>query len=475
MTAIDGITRSLSQWIASARFDDLPREAADRAKEYILDTFAVTVAGADSEPSQIVARHLARQPSSPVAVGIGRDIALGSDSAALLNGVSAHALDFDDQSYSLPGHPSAVVLPAVFAVAEEVGASGRDLLLAYVVGVETACKLGASLNPHHFQQGWHATASIGVFGAAAGCAVLWRLSADEVANALGLAAVRSGGLRANNGTMAKAYHVGQAAQAGVVSVSLTRAGLGASREVLEGSDGYIAAYNQGEFNPDPVRRLGAPFDVVSPGIMIKRYPACSGIAAALDALFGLLVGSGLCAEDIATIDCLLTPLAHRSMPYRIPRTPLEGKFSAPFLLAAAAVTGAVGVSTFSEQVLADSRVCDLMERVTTTSDRASGWAPADGPEGATVTLRTKDGREYRRQCRLAVGTPEIPLAAGDLHGKFRACVEGVLGATAAARLLDLLRELERVTAVKELSALLRDHQGAFSRGQSRPASGSQAR
>src|SRR6266702_1936530 len=259
------IAQTLGDRIAALRFDDLPEHALRWARIGILDTVGVTLAGA-GEPCARIARAVAA-PSSGTALLFGRAERMKPTDAAFVNGTAAHALDFDDCSNTLGGHPSAPILPALFALADERRASGRDFVTAYVAGFEAQARLARAVNFHHYDKGWHPTATLGVFGACAASSRLLGLDAAQTATALSIAASFSSGLKANFGTMTKPLHVGHAARNGLLAAMLAREGLTAGSEAFQHKQGFFDVYNgAGNFDADAALRDWAdPLDIIEPG------------------------------------------------------------------------------------------------------------------------------------------------------------------------------------------------------------------
>lgn len=444
-------TAQLAAWSAEFPSSAIPEPTRTRATHHILDTFGAIVAGAVHPiPAMLLGTGDAQGRTSGGTI-IGRAGLYRFEDCALVNAVSGHVLDIDDQSYSLMGHASVVVLPAILAAAEEAGVSGREVVDAFVIGVEVACKLGEALNPTHFRAGWHTTATVGAFGAAAACARIWKRPSQDVANAFGLVPIMAGGLRANNGTGAKSFQAGQAAQAGIKAVNLTRAGLDATHRVLEAQDGFVSTANAGSFDPSVLARLGDPFDLDSPGVMIKRYPCCSGLGAAIDAVKELRSGAPIDLAAIVRIECRVTPLAYRSLPYRIPQSGLQGKFSAPFTLAAAFIDGDVTNDTYRDDRTVDPDTRRLAELVELTCDETGGFAPSTGPEGAIVSITTGDGAVRTAIVPQPIGGPARPVDWDTLLDKFRTCAEPVVG----SRWRDLADRLKCPDTVENFRDFLR--------------------
>src|SRR5262249_40562833 len=255
------LLRDLADRICDVTFDRLPREAAATAKLAILDTIGVTLAGLAEETTAVVARVLHRTAAPGPALLFGSSGRVDVLSAALINGVAAHALDFDDCNNTLGGHPSAPILPALWALAD--GVSGKAFIAAYAAGVECETKLARAVHFHHYEKGWHPTATLGTFGSAAACGHLRRLGPDQIASALALAASMASGIKANFGTMTKPFHVGQAARNGLCAALLAKEGVTANHGALEHPQGFFAVYNgAGTFHPERIlAEWGAPFDL----------------------------------------------------------------------------------------------------------------------------------------------------------------------------------------------------------------------
>src|SRR3954466_11305062 len=274
-TIIEGI----AERIGDISYSDLPREAVHWAKAAILDTIGVTLAGAAEPCTQIVARVLSAgaDRSEGECLIFGTDRRAAPLDAALINGTAAHALDFDDVSNSMGGRPSAPIVPALFAAGEIFDSTGRDVIAAYVAGFETETRIGRGVNLHHYEKGWHPTATLGVFGAAASCCHLMALDRAKTAQALAIAASLASGVKANFGTMTKPLHVGHTARNGLFAAQLAREGFSANDAALEHKQGFLRVFNGiGNFDADAILAdWGRPYDLVSPGIGIKRIRAAA--------------------------------------------------------------------------------------------------------------------------------------------------------------------------------------------------------
>ncbi|MCC6175728.1 MAG: MmgE/PrpD family protein [Chloroflexi bacterium] len=450
------LTREIADWLADLRLDDIPALAVERATASILDMLGVTLAGLSEPPVRIAARLAAADGAAPVASQIGTGLRTSMEWAAFVNGIAAHALDYDDVSYAVIGHPTVVVLPAVLAVAEATGASGASVLTAYIGGVEVMAKLARVLGNEHYLTGWHMTATAGCFASAAAAAKLLGLDASGIQMALGIAASSAAGLQANFGTMTKPHHAGHAGRSGVSAARLAGAGFTASPDVFEGRRGFLAAHGADPAGAEADLALGAPFELESPGLGIKRYPCCYGTHRALDGLFSLIEQHGLSGSDLAHAEVSAPPAEVQPLIYPRPHSGLEGKFSMQYALAAALVDGAVGLSSFEDQMVERPEVQALIPRIEVrpfepgSPEAAGGLAGGDGV--VRVTVQTHTGRRLQEQIRYARGAPENPVGMAEVITKFRDCAAGRLTEEQVSRAVEQvvgLRDADDLTALRD--------------------------
>ena len=238
----------LAAWqkFADLTYADIPEHVKAVAHQCVLDWFGCAMAGSEEPLASILREEFAHRTGQCSI--IGADLNLEPATAALLNGASGHALDFDDTSASVGCHATAPVFPAVLAAAEQMGASGAELMAAFIVGVEIEGRVGNAIGGEHYLKGWHTTATYGTFGAAAGVAHLMKLDADQYATAMGLAASAAAGVKANFGTMTKPYHAGQAAERGLLAARLAARGFTANPDAINGNQGYVQAAGTGSVN-----------------------------------------------------------------------------------------------------------------------------------------------------------------------------------------------------------------------------------
>ena len=344
------ITKAVAEYVADASLEAFPPEAVYVAKAGITDALGCMLAGSREPLADIVSRFIVASGGEPRATVVGRGFKTSASEAALVNGSTAHALDYDDITWPMKGHPSAVLLPAVLALGEEEEATGRDVLLAHMVGFEVACNIGAAMSADYYDDlGWHPTGPLGALGAAAAAASLLKLDSEQTAMALSLAASLAGGLRQNFGTMTKPFHAGLASRNGVSAARLVQAGLTASAEGIEGRFGSLRAFSGGGGYDDAkaLEKLGNNSYLVDDGLDVKKYPCCGSTHPALDALFMLLHMQNVDPAQVERVEVRVDFGPPRSLIHHRPKTTLEGKFSMEYCIAAALLDGKVGLGSFS--------------------------------------------------------------------------------------------------------------------------------
>ncbi len=442
-----GTTQELATWAAGIEYGELPDVVVARSRAAIIDTTAAILAGVREPVTRIVSETVAADGCRPVAAQLGTALRTSPENAALLNGVSGHALDYDDVSASVEGHPSVVLLPAALAGAEMAGASGRDLLCGYAIGVEAMAKLALALGPIHYRAGWHATSTVGTLGAAAAAGRLLRLDQARMAAALGIAASEASGSRQNFGTMTKPFHAGHAARCGVQAARLAGGGMTAGAEALEGRLGYLTLFS-GSREPDAPAHFGAPWDLEATGLSVKKYPCCFATHRAADGLLAARA-RGLRPEEVEEISVKVPRGGFDPLIYERATTGLEGKFCLGYTLAAALWDGRLGLDTFTDQMVARPQVQRLAERVRAEEDPAFEVRHNPIEEGhVDLKVRLRDGSEVTERVEQPLGSPRRPLDADDLRAKYRDCAATVLP---AAQVESSLRALERLEALASVT------------------------
>lgn len=452
------LAEELGQRISSLRFEEIPAGVIQWARVGILDTIGVTVAGSSplNESSRIVERVLG--PSTGHSLVFGTKRRTSALDAALINGTAAHALDFDDCSNTMCGHPSVPVLPALFAIADERGASGAEFLTAYVAGVETECKIAIGAGLSQYTHGWHPTSTLGVFGAAAASARLLKLDAAHTTTALAIAASLASGIKANFGSMTKPLHVGHCARNGLMAALLAAEGFTARHDAFEHPQGYLELYNgAGNFDLTAIAQAwGEPWDLERPALAIKQYPCCASTHPAIDAMIDLARTHALEADNVARIEVWIHErrLRHTNRPD--PRSALDAKFSVQYCLARALADGGVRIEHFEGEAFMEERVRTILPRVTAAAYDTQQF-PAENHFAGEVRVTTTDGRMLTSRVDQALGRSyERPLPHAQLVEKFDACIARIIAKEAGSAIQQHIENLERLADIREVTRLLQN-------------------
>ena len=450
MSAVN-VSERLARFVAET--EGVPEEAIAQARRAVLDTLGVALAGSCQESARSVAAWVREQTGRGEATVLVRGFSAPAPDAALANGTAGHALDYDDVSLPMRGHPSVPLVPAVLAVGEKARSGGRDLLTAFVLGFEVETRLGRAIGEAHYALGWHATSTLGTLGAAAACARLLGLDARRTQVAMGIAASLAGGLQQNFGTMTKPLHAGWAARSGLVAAELAARGFTSDPRALDGESGFLRAMSGGaEVDLEPLADPGRPYEITSSGIGVKRYPCCYAVHRSLDAALDLRARHRIDAEDIAAVRVEVSRGTLLPLREELPETGLEGKFSLAYCLAAALVDGRVGLASFTNEAVLRPALRELMAKVEAVEGAEAGAFPIGGY--AAVRIALGDGTEYRLRVDTPRGDPSRPLAWDELAEKFRDCALIALPREAVERALGLVERLEDEPDVRRLTAAL---------------------
>ena len=457
------IAKELARRIKAFRYEDLPDDAVAWAKTGILDTVGVTLAGAGEDCVGMVRK--VPVPSPGPCLVFGQSIRVGVLDAALINGVASHALDFDDLGHSIGGHPSVPLVAAIIALGDFLGnspgdspgdsqgPSGRDALVAYVAGFETQSRIGRAANFHHYEKGWHPTATLGIFGTVAAASRMLDLSEDQIATALGLAVSLASGVKANFGTMTKPLHIGHSVRNGVQAALLVREGFTADAQALEAQQGFFNVFNgPGNFDADKIFENWAdPLDIVDPGLGLKQFPCCGSTHAAINCMFELAGDQGLKPEDVNRIEVLAHPrcLPHTDNPD--PQSGLEAKFSMQYVTARALTDGRIGLDHFEGKAYADPGPRKLMALIG-VGGHPDMAADSENQLGAEVIVTTRDGNKLSARIDHQIGRgPANPMSGDELWRKFRDCAGRALPAERIRPLFEMLENLEAVRSMTDLT------------------------
>lgn len=441
------LTRELGDFIAGLDARNTPPEARARAVGGFVDCIGVMTVGALEEPARTLRRVLSGQ-AGPAGIWPEGGRASATE-AALINGGAAHALDYDDTG--LKGHPSAVIVPAVLAVAEEVGATGADMITAYLAGYETWAELISREADQHPTKGWHITGIMGSVAAAAAAASLRRLDGPTAATALAIGASQSAGLLANFGTMTKPLHAGLSARAGVFAAELAAAGLTASQDALEHTQGFLAAVSPaGRIDVASPLKAGKEWRMLSVGLNVKKYPVCYCAHRPLDGALDLRKAHGVRVDDIDHVKVTMSARNATIMRYHDPQSGLEARFSMEFAMASAFIHGRLGLEQLEDGVVRSGDIRRFLPRVTMDTSVASDPVTGHGVyDKVDVTLR--DGRVLSSgEVKAARGAASVPLSRDELFVKFSDCLRTSFPQIDAERLFETLLALEKAPGAKAL-------------------------
>lgn len=441
------VTRALARWLVSARPDDLPEAVRKEARRTVVNYVGCAVGGSPHQTLDIGVATLVPFGGPAQASVLGRSERTDIFTAALLNGMSSHVLDYDDTHLKTVIHPGGPVLSAILALAEYQPVSGRDFLHAMVLGVEAECRIGNAVYPDHYDRGWHITGTAGPFGAAAAAGKLLGLTEQQMVWALGIAAAQPVGLREMFGTMTKSLHPGRAAQNGLLAALLASRGFTSTDVGLEGKSGWANVLSTKQDWAEITGGLGDRYEILLN--TYKPFPCGIVLHPTIDACLQLRAEHGLAAGDIERIDLSVHPLVLELTGKKTPQTGLEGKFSVYFTAAIAIVAGAVGVRQFSDETVRDPVVVALRDRVVATVD------PAMREEQVRAVVTLKDGRRLEKHIEHVVGSVEKPMSDAALEGKFLDLADGALPVARARALLDLCWRIEELPGAAEVAQAAR--------------------
>jgi len=435
-----GLTKQLGEFIASVEFARLPAEAVRVATLGFVDCSGVMIAGSVEPVTGIVAGVVLDGCEKPEASLLFGERKAPAALAAWINGCAAHALDYGDAG----GHRSACIVPALLAEGESIGASGEEMIAAYVAGFEVWSELALREKGQLHERGWHPTGIYGTIAAAAAVARLRRLDKEQCSRAIAIAASQACGTVANFGSMMKPFHAGNAARAGVVSARLAEAGISASATAFEHERGFLSAVSQrGEFDSvRPADTLGKRWMIESEGVSIKKFPTCYCTHRSIDAVLALVAKHAVNARDVEDIEVCIGKTQKAILHADRPTTGLEAKFSIQFAMACALIERRVTLVELVDDVVQRPDIQDLIRRVRVTLSSDYDPLMTQYAKFDQVKLRLKNGEllESEKVSR-ARGHIELPLEEGELFTKFESCLRFANSRLDARALFDTLNSL----------------------------------
>lgn len=452
-------TFEVANFAVALKLSHVPAEVQELGRGHMLDSLGLMLAGSVSKGSRIVRSYFQDSGCGGSASVVGAALRLPPRFAAFVNGCAVHADDYDDTNpQHLPTrnggiHASGTVLAAALATAEARRASGQDFAEAFHAGVEVSCKINHAIDNRHYNDGYHATGTVNVFGACAAVGRLLGLDVSGLCTALGIAGSQSAGLRENFGTMMKPFHSGHAAEGGTFAAELASRGFSAATNILEAPRGFFKA-GGGGYDPGVIDgRMGNPWAFVDPGMWIKPYPCGALNHPAMTLLEDWIGEHNLKPDQIYRINVQTNAKIHNILLHHRPHTGLQAKFSLPFCLAIIILRRKARLAEFTDEVVCDPAVQAMIDRINYTPYAEIGPDYTNVTTFLTVTL--KDGRSFSARVDVGKGHPKRRMDYEALAQKFRDC------ATYAGwpedkteAVVDMVRRIEKIPDIRELTRLL---------------------
>lgn len=415
-------------------------EAEHAARRALLDTLGVAFAAKNEPVSRLIVDFVQSRRSDRMAHIWSTPLVVEEEAAALANGTIAHALDYDDVTVPLRGHPSVGIFPALLALGEARGRTLNDVVTSYIVGFQVTCSIADAIVWDHYSKGWHATATIGMFGAAAASAHLLGLTEAQTTNALGIAVSHISGTIENFGSMSKPLQAGQCAAVGLRCAVLAALGFTASRTAMDGKQGFTALYADAQDLQAALERLqSGPLAILESGIEVKKYPMCYAVHRALDGLLELRKEHGLTLAAVDHVNVVASNRALVALVHSRPRSGLQGKFSMQYAVAAALLDGAVRLATFDDAAVMRPAIQDFLPRVSVRE--------AEGPtmpRWTELEVVLKDGRRLHQRIDRLKGSAKFPLTDAELLDKVSDCLAFGGAKIAASEIGDLVLHSENL-------------------------------
>jgi len=458
----EGLTRYVAGFVLNTGYEAIPDSVMELGKKSLLDGLGLAIAGSVAGSGGLMRTYLKSLGASGRATVIGTALKVPERFAAFANGVAMHADDYDDTQlavakdrvYGLLTHPTAPALPAALAIAEARGMCGKDLLLAYQLGVEVECKVSEAISPRHYQHGFHSTATCGTFASACAAGKLLGLDLGGLLRAIAIAASQAGGLRENFGTMTKPFHAGRAAESGVLAAELARLGWTATDKILESPRGFFQAHGGG-YDLDSIQgKLGNPWTFDSPGVSIKPHPSGSLTHPGMTRMLQLIREHNLRPNEVKRIRVGTNHNMLNALIHHRPKNELQAKFSMEFCMAILVLERRAGLTEFTDAVVNRPDVQAMIERV---EFHVHPEAEAAGYDKMTTILEIEraDGSTLTGRADFGKGSPADPMSYEDAAQKFRGCAEfGRWPAAKTTKIIETVRRLEQLADVRSLTALL---------------------
>jgi 2-methylcitrate dehydratase PrpD len=436
----------LLRFIAETSFEDIPPEVIDQAKRCVLDWVGVTVGGVAHPASSILIDLVKDLGGKDQASIFGTSLKSSMVNAALVNGAMSHVLDFDDTHLAALMHPSAPLLPAIFAFGEYDGTSGKDFLTAFVLGFEAETRISLSMGVSHYDRGWHSTATMGRFGAAAGAAKLMKLDIGKMGFAFGLAGTQASGVRKVFGSMTKSFHPGKAAFDGLLSALLAQRGYTSPENIFEGEKG-LGSLLAGDFQLSRgLEGLGNRY--LLQGLSFKPYASCLYTHPTIDGIIQLRNKHGIDPQEIESISCQVAKFCFDAACIPTPQSGLEGKFSTAYCIAVALREGRADENLFKDDMVKDPLITEIMKKT-----RIEQNANLSDKE-SEVIIRLRNGEILNSRVASPLGNPENPLPNRALEEKAASLLGMIFPEEKICRIFQKIWGLESLNNISELTEIL---------------------
>jgi 2-methylcitrate dehydratase PrpD len=457
-----GLTKYIVEFVRNTKFSDLPGDVLDLGKKSILDGLGLALAGARAQNGKLFREYVASigLPDQGATV-MGTKRKLTPRFAAFANGLAIHVEDFDDTQlavgkdrvYGLLTHPTAPVLPAALALSEGTATSAKDFLVAYHVGVEVESKIAEAISPRHYEDGFHTTGTVGVFGSTTACAKLRNFDESQFARSFGIAASQGAGLRENFGTMMKSFHAGHAAEIGIFSTDLAALGWTGAEQILEADRGFFHAAGGNYDSGSIYHKLGHPWTFADPGVSIKPYPCGSLTHPGMTEMQRLIRAEKIKAADVDFVEVGTNRNIPNALIHHHPKNNLQAKFSMEFCMAILLVDGKAGLGEFTDAVVNRPDVQAMIDRIRFGTDPV---AEAEGYDKMTtiIKIHLRDGRVISGRADFGKGSPSNPMSYDEVAEKFQGCADyAQWPADRARKIIDIVRNLEVVQDMRTLTEL----------------------
>jgi 2-methylcitrate dehydratase PrpD len=445
------LTKQLAEFVINTRESDVPSDVLDGARDALVDTLGCALAGSLDEGSEIAQRWVRETGARAQATVLGTQLSTSPAEAAFANGLASHALDFDDSLTTLRGHPTAPMLGAGLAVGEAANASGKAVLAAISIGLEVGGKIGPALGAGHYMKGWHSTATVGVFSATAVAARLWGLSIEQLQTAWGIVASEASGLIRNFGTMTKPFHAGHAGRSAVLAAWLAKNGFTADTQIFDGKNNFFATYagEDAVALDTTVAKLGNPWEMVNPGIYVKRFPCCYCNHRPVGGMFEMIKQHNIGADEVTKVRIGFLPGADTPLIHHDPHTGLEGKFSMEYNAAAALLDGKLTMETFTDAMVQRPEIRAFMPKVERfyIPDKKFYSGVTGYNDIEIITTRGT----FKLHIDRVPGSPAWPMMPTDRAEKFLDCAGRVLGSAGAKKLFDMAERCGQLRSIAELT------------------------